>query len=138
MTEVQNMPVDPFLPPRPVRITQPMSRRVEVQVRWFDPLTPTIMQAPSKSIELARRKIEQQGWTQNALSDEEGQLCSVGALILDNDDVSVKALKFLAEAMGLGSQWKKIDDWNDTPGRTKEEVLAAFQKAEELALEAGE
>lgn len=82
------------------------------------------------------RKLILEGWCQGDLSRYkygETQYCSIGAV---NDTASMDrskgewagAIYYLSISMG-----NSITGFNDSPGRTKEEVLAAFDKAIELA-----
>lgn len=93
----------------------------------------------------ARSMIEK-GWTQGwfaKTADGERVLeknpkavcwCMAGAYWATAPDWSARndAEGFLRQATGDES----ITNWNDTPGRTQQEVLAAYDKAIELAKEA--
>ena len=60
--------------------------------------------------------------------------CSTGAVLHVASmfvPARVYALRFLREAIGQYS----IVGWNDAPGRTKEEVLAGFDRAIELSID---
>lgn len=80
------------------------------------------------------------GWIQNNFQKEcSGQMCycSVGAVdkaANSNVDFSSfdRALRFLYEVTGA----EVLSQWNDKPERTQAEVVAAFDKAIELAKEA--
>ena len=92
------------------------------------------------------RRLLEQGWTTRASArtdkgipcewDEAKacQWCATGAML---HVVSMfapahfHALNFLREAIGQHS----IVAWNDAPGRRKEEVLAAFDRAIELSID---
>lgn len=95
-------------------------------------------------LEGARRRLET-GWVQGFFAaDENGdgvdvnsplacRWCSGGAIRVESDEDGVyyAARCLLTTAIESIS----IADWNDEPGRTKEEVLEAFDKAIALAKE---
>jgi len=72
------------------------------------------------------------GWCQNKAgywASETGEVCMVGALIrvtVRADDSNYAQLDRRRDIIQqrLGVSW--IEAWNDTPGRTKEEVYDAF------------
>lgn len=73
----------------------------------------------------ARNLIDRGGWIQGAVLTSDGR-CAVGALrdtggALDTND---EPFWILRRQVGTA-----LSRWNDTPGRTKAEVLAAFDKA---------
>ena len=76
----------------------------------------------------ARRLCEQHWVGRSPCGDEECMLTAAGKLHLDWS-VNKKAIRLLEESIGGGL----IPPWNDTPGRTKDEVLAAFDRAIALA-----
>lgn len=95
--------------------------------------------APNLETEIlmaARARIEQ-GWVCGAGSTTDGKVCSLIAITRSadwtHDDLlrgrGDKTLDYLRKAIGRPD----IIDWNDTATRTKEEVLAAFDRAIELA-----
>ena len=91
-------------------------------------------------LKAARAKIEK-GWTQGAMardkngvalscSDQDAACwCVMGATMAVTHDIPTTnaAIGFLRLAVG-----DFAPRWNDTPGRTQAEVLAAFDKAIEL------
>lgn len=84
----------------------------------------------------AKAVIERDGWKQGYVRLATGRSCCMTVAIWrvatghDGDDLRVKAMDFLAKAIdvkaiaGVG-----IIDWNDAPGRTVEEVYAAYDTA---------
>jgi hypothetical protein len=73
--------------------------------------------------------LEREGWIQGDLwrRDSYGGRCALGAICdaaLDNRNVRVAAARAV-----LGGSSTYLVDWNDTPGRTKQEVLDAFRAA---------
>lgn len=93
-------------------------------------------------LKAARAKIEQ-GWCQgDAAQNSDGELCgsqdlnascwccvgAIGAVTAYNEQAT-PALKAIRDAIGTPG----IAKWNDAKGRTQAEVLAAFDKAIELA-----
>jgi hypothetical protein len=83
----------------------------------------------------ARNLIERDGWCQWAAADGRGAHCMGGALgrVTQGDpnctftETELAAFRALGEATGTKDYG--IPGWNDKPGRTKEEVLAAFDRA---------
>jgi len=89
----------------------------------------------SDVLERAADLLEEFGWCQGkAGSKEEGEFCMFGALITAQDDVKgphrgvYKATRCLDD-LGGGN----FIDWNDAPGRTKAEVVAALRAAAQKA-----
>ena len=88
-----------------------------------------------------RLALEEFGWTQFRRQDEKGRVCAIGALRASqaNDDKSCDLHGYYAlsnvveELTGDFS----IAGFNDAPGRTKRQVLAAFDRAL-AAVERGE
>jgi hypothetical protein len=75
--------------------------------------------------ELAARWIEENGWRQGYTPDGENGGCLVTALNrsgVDGDELRESADEIRSE---LGINLLSV--WNDVPGRTKEEVLAALR-----------
>ncbi|SRR5258706_12465283 len=68
--------------------------------------------------------IEQRGWCQGRLMDNQGKLCIVGAIQMTNAPYNTKnyALRLLHRTLGLAGHW------NDAPERTKGEVIAKLKE----------
>jgi len=93
-----------------------------------------------------REYIDQKGWTQGRYRDlNTGAVCSLGGiqqvLVQDGVDLStgqgLRLFHTVAEAFAKVvrtriSSTATIAVWNDTPTRTKQEVLDAFAKAEKI------
>jgi hypothetical protein len=76
------------------------------------------------------RKLVERGWTQGSYHTQCGRhsrYCAEGALAMSNGLCDAEL--FLRKAVGQFN----IILWNDAPERTQAEVLAAFDKAIELA-----
>lgn len=99
---------------------------------------------PKEILIEAKRLLETKGWCQGAYAKRlHGEIalnfigdptvaayCSSGAICeAQKPSMAEDAAYYFIKAIGGGP----IPRWNDTPGRTKEEVLAAFDKAIELA-----
>ena len=75
-------------------------------------------------------------WCAKAGRDSFGGVC---ALIAINRSIGASHAEYLsgrddaAEMFRLAIGWDNIPGWNDAPGRTRAEVVAAFDKAIELA-----
>jgi hypothetical protein len=110
-------------------------------------------QTPADTLRAARALIAEKGWTQGSVAvDAAGKLtdaadldraacfCAWGAVIAvtrfhDNEEcraIERDACRLLARAIGKSSIGHIII-WNDEAGRTREEVLTAFDKAIALA-----
>lgn len=92
-----------------------------------------LVESSSEALHNAQKNLEEKGFHQGGLYGEDGEQCAMGALLF-GQDVTLRTLKYLAEAAGL-DDYRKIDDWNDAPGRTVEEVLAVMALAETRARE---
>lgn len=90
----------------------------------------------------AKRYIEEHGWSPCGwkITAAGVERCVLGALTETSASLSLTLLwdgapwRLMAKAVGR----IHIDKWNDTPGRTVEEVYAAFDRAIALAMEPGE
>jgi hypothetical protein len=84
-----------------------------------------------EALKAARAMIERR-WCPQGGSDEQGGVCALVAVIRQYPRPGQKyepTMRFLREAL----DWKCIPEWNDTPGRTQAEVVAAFDRAIALA-----
>jgi hypothetical protein len=75
------------------------------------------------------------GWQQGKLGElSGGPVCLIGAVryACANDANYFAALDFLYDAISI----QDVIGWNDTPGRTQAEVVAALDRAVKLAEEA--
>ena len=90
-------------------------------------------------LEKAAEVLEIRGWTQNTYEDAEGQVCAVGAIRVvawghsrwsgtGAIDYQVAGMAQAAMSAHLGVRDLAIE-WNDSPERTKEEVIDAFKHA---------
>lgn len=84
----------------------------------------TVLRALVEAAEL----LDSVGWIQHDGGNSKIGFCALGALNLTalGWNMFNNCKLSLARAMGTASY--KIVEWNDKPGRTKEEVLAAFRK----------
>lgn len=82
----------------------------------------------------ARKRIEF-AWVQDTknLGDPDDACCAVTATMYlgDNSSQESEADALVAQAIGVPTH--RVPRWNDAPGRTQAEVLAAFDKAIALA-----
>lgn len=92
--------------------------------KWQEKIeTPVLNEPWRESLREAAAVIQKRGWVQGRLSDDKGRVCTVGAFCLlrnyiegyvrFSDYISVRYMKSIA-------------NWNDVPGRTKEEVVEAL------------
>lgn len=101
----------------------------------------------TKALKNAAKLIEERGWIQGSYGDHVNGFCSIGALDKATDtDTYYPAARRLAEAVPkefcpqLKVSINRVIEYNDTPGRTRDEVLQLFRKAasDEQAIEAPE
>ena len=84
---------------------------------------PAMNRLPEIVLKDAAAYIREHGWCQDQLAKLNGQVCLLGALDDIGEDAEGPAEELLRERLGGGS----IADWNDTPGRTVEEVLSVLE-----------
>ncbi len=114
---------------------RPFARRPEVY-QSNTPAAGRLVEASAvTALEHGRDNLARCGWLQDGMGDAERGFCTVGALLADHD-VTSDALVYLAKAIGVDAS--KVDDWNDTPGRTVTEVLDAYDHAIKFAREDAE
>lgn len=89
----------------------------------------------SKLLLKAAAVIDERGWCQNEIGSRDGQVCLEGALYvafygklavnhyLESHPVTYEALCRIRKAVGMNAAF----EWNDAPGRTKEEVVAKLR-----------
>ena len=82
---------------------------------------------PQAAMRNAAKLLEREDWCQHEGESEDGAICVSTAIIsvTINDDLSAwRALVHFKHEIG-----DEIIPWNDAPGRTKRQVLAALRKA---------
>lgn len=79
---------------------------------------------------IAARSLVERGWCQNKMRLG-GDVCMVGAMHGASDAAWVLLGRAIGEEIAIGytEDLAPIVDWNDTKGRTKKQVLAAFDRA---------
>jgi hypothetical protein len=68
-------------------------------------------------------------------SKEGGRFCALGAMYEAVDDLGLPNIAILPAVHAWGNQTGSMFAFNDCPGRTKEEVVAALREAAESAQE---
>jgi hypothetical protein len=109
-------------------------REGEVQVPTLDPIQRLLL----KAAEI----VEQRGWCQRSFENLDGQVCALGAInlahhdcsgwgsrVFSGADLAVNAACRASQYVGRGIGYFTLANWNDTNGRTKEEVIAALRGA---------
>lgn len=103
-----------------------------------------------KVLERAKELLNEKGWCQgdlakgahgevvDLLDPQAAAFCLVGAIRCQRDGTSTNARLsagiYLANVVGcLRGDWLTVPDYNDAPGRTKEEIMEVLTKAIELA-----
>lgn len=83
-----------------------------------------------RALTAARDKVAV-AWCQNEGRAPGGSVCAAAALVenvnLEPDDMITNNIAWLAFVKAIGT--RNIFKWNDTPGRTQAEVVAAFDRA---------
>jgi hypothetical protein len=92
---------------------------------------------PSEILKIAEERIRT-AWGQGDFSWRPGTWCAVEATT-EIDDHPTRRYEFVADCyVEEILEGKSIVNWNDRPGRTREEVIEVFQKARKLAEARGE
>ncbi len=108
-----------------------------------------------KVLERAKELLNEKGWCQgdlakgahgeavDLLDPHAAAFCLVGAIRCQREttsmDARLSAAIHLANVVGrLREDWLTVPDYNDAPGRTKEEIMEVIAKAIELAKGADE
>lgn len=75
--------------------------------------------------------LETNGWCHGYYKDMDGNLCAAGATYEADHSGSVDADHVLLEYVSTQRDipWPSVEAWNDTPGRTPEEVIEAMRAA---------
>lgn len=83
---------------------------------------------PKQVLEAAANRIERLGWCQrrNGVKYGDGPNCAVGAMIAVSTISDARPAQIRVENF-LGVP--RLMEWNDAPGRTAEEVIAALRAA---------
>jgi len=98
------------------------------------------------SLRRAADLIEEHGWVQGEYGNKRKGYCVIGALgrealPMTYHDAVVRLDAALPDTFPeKTSRFQRLVEWNDTPGRTRDEVLQLFRKAagDEQAVEASE
>ena len=82
----------------------------------------------------ARNLIDREGWAQKRdgkwWRENDGGKCASNAILRTAGECSdLAAWDVFRDVNGIGPRSADLFAWNDAPGRTKEEVLAAFDAA---------
>lgn len=97
---------------------------------------------PPKTVEevlrRAKRRLQTKGWIQKDLGSSDGPSCAVGATLFAARGGAEPFLDLLADrclefVTGVDAKDEEAWQWNDAPGRTKREVLQAFDAAISVA-----
>ena len=102
----------------------------DIDPSYIETTTPT-----AKVLRDAAAYIEQHGWCSHKLHDGSGSVCVVGALnmVLYGKPISFGPNRperpLACDAIHRFVGNKSAVDWNNTPGRTKAEVVAALNGA---------
>lgn len=73
----------------------------------------------------AREYIRKHGWCQGEFFDQKGQVCLAGAIIKIKSGIQTESKAFVR----VQQIEKNIAFYNDSPDRTKEEVMDLLEKA---------
>jgi hypothetical protein len=89
--------------------------------------TPAELDAASKLLLKAADYVEKNGWCQHELQSGDGRVCIVGALSAVADEIFLVGTHSAAWTRLQKALNKMAGTWNDTQGRTKEEVVAKLR-----------
>lgn len=86
--------------------------------------------SPAEILEGAADLIERDGWCQGHAMNDAGEMCLMQALVFTASGMCEfhKLRRILGHAID-----EPIVEWNDRPGRTKEEVITALREAAKMA-----
>lgn len=87
------------------------------------------MKTVLKVFERAVAAIEKYGWVQGMLGTEEVGFCAIGAMDYATPSALIWSINSDAVVKLQTMLGRSVAEWNDAPGRTKEEVLVVFRKA---------
>lgn len=95
------------------------------------------MVAVADIIREGRNQLFERGWTQGTMIGPDGTVCAIGACQLADQAIGLGAFQTWVDTRntieactpdGVGTA-----NWNDTPGRTFDEVIDLFDRAEKYA-----
>jgi hypothetical protein len=88
----------------------------------------------------AAQNLRELGHCKGQFQNDAGCVCAVGAIrlaasgsVYHSNESATEATRILRRVVGHHGEFGTIPEWNDDPERTPEEVIAAFEKAAELA-----
>lgn len=85
----------------------------------------------ARDLRAAANYLRVYGWIQDDYGNADGAKCIVGALIETASDMGIAAIRALGCATDFHEYYvnliPSISHWNDTPGRTVEEVLERLE-----------
>jgi hypothetical protein len=95
---------------------------------------------PSEALAKAADLIEPEGAWRQGPSLRDGAQCAVNALAAATRQGQSwgAMIDFAYQAIGLDAGSMALSEWNDAPGRTQAEVVAALRQAAELARSEGQ
>lgn len=83
---------------------------------------------PKEILEGAQKAIIEKGWCQGTLRAEDGSICLMGSMVWSRF-VSQEAFERAQKAVLTHTDNMSIPAWNDTPGRSVEDVLLVLKWA---------
>ena len=91
---------------------------------------PEVELEPWRRVLLDAAQIVRKGWCQNAI-ERGGKYCAIGALYVASGNPAISGVLKGPAMRAFGELWDsvgRIDEWNNAPGRTAEEVAAAMEE----------
>ena len=89
------------------------------------------IKTPQQILLDAANLLEERGWCQDEFQNKQGQMCMLGAMRVALWDKVIypahPAYGLACDATGMNGM--KIAEWNDTPGRTQQEVISKLREA---------
>jgi hypothetical protein len=87
----------------------------------------------AKLLRAAANILETKGWYQGSFGNEEKGFCLLGSInVVDTGEATWSTspdANLAKEAIRVVSGQRFLSRWNDSPGRTKSEVVSAMRKA---------
>ncbi len=83
----------------------------------------------SEVLRAAKARIERFGWIQGRSQNAEGACCIVGAIMAETDTLDSPYLSEVLPMVRRNIGDVRVPTWNDTAGRTKEEVLSVLERS---------
>lgn len=82
-----------------------------------------------ENLKSARETLLRDGWCQHEITNSEGQHCLIGTVLYTRGDIDLNTMGSLLKILRDDGFVGGPAHWNDTPGRTEQDVLKLLDKA---------